>query len=199
MMQPVEEGQRHDTAQALDGPPIGCILAQGKMCSDYIVIISISAKNSTQMAFTENYYMVEAFASDGANQPLGMPIPPGRPWSNKLIANTHASHAPNEDPSVGRVPVPDQVGWGAFPRKCFCKLSCDPLGSRIRRSSLRITSPNKSLSPIVGTVNKSSAMIPDAWLRRKVRQFCDGGRRLRTMYLATVAWDTSMPSFSSSP
>jgi hypothetical protein len=31
MMQPVEEGQEHETAYALIGPLIGCILVQGKM------------------------------------------------------------------------------------------------------------------------------------------------------------------------
>ena len=83
------------------------------------------------MAFAEDYNLVEAFASDGANQPLGIPVLPRRSWSNRSIANAHASQALNEDPSVGRVPVPDQVGGGVFPRKRFCKLMCDPFSGRI--------------------------------------------------------------------
>jgi hypothetical protein len=38
----------------------------------------------------------------------------------------------------------------------------------------------------VGTTNRSATMIWLAWLVRKVRHFCDGGRRCRRMYLATV-------------
>src|ERR1700730_3619262 len=37
------------------------------------------------------------------------------------------------------------------------------------------------------------------WFSRKVRQFCDGGFRLRTMYLPTLVSLMSMPSLSNSP
>ena len=36
-------------------------------------------------------------------------------------------------------------------------------------------------------------------IRKNVRQVCDGGWRRRPMYFATVAWQTSIPSFRSSP
>jgi hypothetical protein len=38
-----------------------------------------------------------------------------------------------------------------------------------------------------------------AWLRRNVRQVCDGGPRRRIMYLETVDSAISNPSLSSSP
>ena len=41
--------------------------------------------------------------------------------------------------------------------------------------------------------------ISEKWLRINVRHVGDGGRRCFTMYLATVASLTSMPSLSSSP
>jgi len=34
---------------------------------------------------------------------------------------------------------------------------------------------------------------------RNVRHVCEGGLRVRTMYLATVVWETSMPILRSSP
>jgi len=46
---------------------------------------------------------------------------------------------------------------------------------------------NRSRNVADGTMNTSMAAIPSAWLRRKVRQFGDGERDRRTMYLATVA------------
>src|SRR6202166_4785131 len=52
---------------------------------------------------------------------------------------------------------------------------------------------------IVGTTNRSIAAIPSAWLRRNVLHPCEGGTLLRTIYLATLVWPTSMPSLRSSP
>src|SRR6202163_4737909 len=47
--------------------------------------------------------------------------------------------------------------------------------------------------------NRSIAAIPSAWLRRNVLHPCEGGTLLRTIYLATLVWPTSMPSLRSSP
>jgi hypothetical protein len=47
-------------------------------------------------------------------------------------------------------------------------------------------------------MNISIAAMLTASLRRKLRQVGEGVPRLRTMYLATVAWLISIPSLSSS-
>src|ERR1700737_3521301 len=47
--------------------------------------------------------------------------------------------------------------------------------------------------------DRSIAAIPSAWLRRNVLHPCEGGTLLRTIYLATLVWLTSMPSLRSSP
>ena len=39
----------------------------------------------------------------------------------------------------------------------------------------------------VGTAKKSAETKVGMWFFRKVRHFCDGGFRCRTMYFATVA------------
>jgi len=57
----------------------------------------------------------------------------------------------------------------------------------------------KYLELMVGTVKKSTATKSLAWLFRNVRQLCEGGLLSRTMYLATVACDSSIPSLSNSP
>jgi hypothetical protein len=54
----------------------------------------------------------------------------------------------------------------------------------------------------VGTVKKSIAIVPTAWVRMKVPHVCDGGRGGRSagrgMYFATASLPTSWPSFASS-
>src|ERR1700746_860064 len=62
-----------------------------------------------------------------------------------------------------------------------------------------ISNPWSNRNEIVGTTKRSIAAIPSAWLRRNVFHPCEGGPRLRAIYLATLVWPTSMPSLRSSP
>ena len=58
---------------------------------------------------------------------------------------------------------------------------------------------NRHSNVRVRTTQRSIAAMASAWLRRNVRQVCDGGPRCRIMYLETVDSAISNPSFSSSP
>jgi hypothetical protein len=51
----------------------------------------------------------------------------------------------------------------------------------------------------LGTTKKSADAKQPTWLRRNVRQVCDGDFGGRGMYLDTAAWLTLNPSLSSSP
>src|SRR6185312_3109689 len=52
---------------------------------------------------------------------------------------------------------------------------------------------------IVGTMKRSIAIMPSAWLRRNVFHPCAEGPLLRAMYLATLIRPMSVPSLRSSP
>jgi hypothetical protein len=94
------------------------------------------------------------------------------------------------------------------PRKRLCDLSGDPVGRRVGSDG-----DMDQLSPLVAenkraeqqfkaggrNDKKSIEAIPSAWFRRNVFHDCEGRRRPRTMYLATVDCATSIPSFRSSP
>ena len=109
--------------------------------------------------------------------------------------------------TISRVAVTDEIARCRIPRECFGDLSGDPIGGRFavtlvptsrRRSRRRMTSPSRSLNRIVGMTNRSIAAMSAASLRRKARQPGEGGPRRRGMYLATVDWAISIPSFSNS-
>ena len=68
-----------------------------------------------------------------------------------------------------------------------------------RRSYTKMTNTNRSRHVAVGTTKKSAAVIWPIRFVRNVPHVCEGGRRCRGMYFATVAWLTAIPSFSSSP
>src|SRR5439155_8246651 len=61
------------------------------------------------------------------------------------------------------------------------------------------TKTNNTRKLTVGTTKKSVETGLLTLLLRKVSQVWEGGFRWRAIYLATVAWDTSIPSLSSSP
>jgi hypothetical protein len=50
-----------------------------------------------------------------------------------------------------------------------------------------------------GHDQESAAISWCTWFAKKVRQFCEGDPWWRTMYFATVVWETVRPSFSNSP
>jgi hypothetical protein len=68
-----------------------------------------------------------------------------------------------------------------------------------RRSFDRTRKTNSTWNVAVGTVKKSTETISLAWFFRNVRQLWEGGFKWRTIYFETVAWLTTMPSFSNSP
>ena len=67
------------------------------------------------------------------------------------------------------------------------------------RSCPNTRNANRHSNVRVGTTQRSIAATAAAWLRRNVRQVCDGGPRRRIMYLETVDSAISNPSLSSSP
>ena len=62
-----------------------------------------------------------------------------------------------------------------------------------------MTKANRGSKCTVGTKHRSIAAIASAWLRRNVRQLCEGGCRRRIIYLDTVDSASSKPSLSNSP
>jgi hypothetical protein len=51
--------------------------------------------------------VIEAFSTDRADQPLRMPILPGRPRRRWVITNAHSCKAPGDGMTVGRIAVTD--------------------------------------------------------------------------------------------
>src|SRR5438034_8033578 len=76
-------------------------------------------------------------------------------------------------------------------------LASTAVAERITRC--RIADIGRRSNVSVGTTQRSIAAMACAWLRRNVRQVCDGGPRRRIMYLETVDSAISNPSLSSSP
>src|SRR3954465_4983338 len=102
------------------------------MCPGAVVILLVRAQHVPQMPLTEHDYMIEAVASDRADQSFSVTVLPRRSRRCRSVANAHRSNAARKCLAVDAVPVADERLWRALPTTCLADLPGDPLGSRVR-------------------------------------------------------------------
>src|SRR6266568_5905025 len=160
------------------------------------------------MAFTEDQDMIQAFAAKRPDQTFNVRVLPRRPRGDRAVTNPHRSHSIREGLSVSTIIVTDQIARRRLPRECLHDLraSHSAVGCRVTANQISCRRPwpttrkaNRHSNVTVGTTHRSIAAIASAWLRRNVRQVCDGGPRCLTMYFETVDSEMVKPSFSSWP
>ena len=83
------------------------------------------------MRLAQYDHMVEAFASDRSDQPLGIAILPRRRWGDGLVPDTHSMQSTCDDGAIDAIRIADQVARSLIPGKCLGELTCDPFGGRI--------------------------------------------------------------------
>src|SRR6478672_10183960 len=178
------------------------------MCPSAVVILLVRAQHIPQMPLAEHDHMIEALASDRADQSFSVTVLPRRSWCCRSVANAHRANAARKCLAVDAVAITNEVVRHRFPPAGLvdCRATHSTVGDDVAptqtirlRSCRRIRRPYTNLNEIVGTTKRSIEAIPSAWLRRNVLQPCEGGRLRRAMYLATQVWPTSMPSLRSSP
>ena len=108
-------------------------LVQGQMCSKFVVIVDIGHKDAAQMGFPEDDDVIEAFAADRADEPLRMPVLPGRPRGGRVIPDAQRSKTLSNGEAVGGVAVTYDVGRCTVPREGIGDLAGDPLRRRMGR------------------------------------------------------------------
>jgi len=86
MMQPADQGMRHNASDPLDWARDRRILSQGAMSSRRDVIARIGFYESTQVLLTQGDDMVNTFASDRPYQSFHEAILPRRARRNRLVA-----------------------------------------------------------------------------------------------------------------
>ena len=74
MMKSAEDRLSSELAEPLDRPMARCVLVQGQMRSDSVVIAGIGRKDLAQVGLAEDDDVIEAFPADRADQSLRMPV-----------------------------------------------------------------------------------------------------------------------------
>ena len=108
MVQPTEDRLSSELAEALDRPMARRILTQGQMRSQFVVIDGVGRKDSPQVSLAEDDDVIEAFPADRADQSLRMPVLPGRPRGDRVIAYIHGCKALRDGVAVAPVAIPDR-------------------------------------------------------------------------------------------
>src|SRR4051795_8032420 len=86
----------------------------------------------TQMSLAKHNQMIEALASDRADQSFGIAVLPWRSRRCRSVANAHRSNAARKRLAIDAVPITDEILWPALPTTCLRDLLGDPFGSRMR-------------------------------------------------------------------
>ena len=85
------------------------------------------------MCLAEHDDMVQAFAPNRTDQPFGIRVLPGRPWSDRVVADAHRLEAASEHGTIDTIAIADEVFWRGAPRKSLSDLARDPFGRGIGR------------------------------------------------------------------
>src|SRR5262249_856902 len=89
MMQPADQGIRHDASNPLNWARDWRILSQRPMSSRRVVIARIRFHGSTQVLLNQCDDLFDARTADRAGQSLHQALLPGRARRNGLVADAH--------------------------------------------------------------------------------------------------------------
>src|SRR5512133_606782 len=141
------------------------------MCPSVVVILLVRTQDMAQVSLANYDHVIQAFASDGADQSFRVTVLPRRSWCRRSVANPQRANAARKCLAVDTVAIMNEVIRHRFPPAGLADLSGDPVGGwrwcdadpRIRlRSCRRIRRPYSNLNEIVGTTKRSiEATHPD--------------------------------------
>src|SRR6266851_557759 len=132
-MESTEKGDGCERSSHLHGTAKRGVLSERKMGAGAIVIVGVGSEDPAQMGLAQDEDVIEAFPPDRADEPLRMPVPPGRPRGGRVIAYTHRRKALRYRLTVGPISVSDHVVWCFIPREGIGDLTGDPLRRRMGR------------------------------------------------------------------
>ena len=106
-------------------------LVEHKVSAHPIVVGGVIRQQMAEVPFPQDHDMVEALASDRADQPFNMTVLPQRAWRDRPVANAHGLQPPGDRGAMRGVAVTDEVARCLIPWECFGDLPGDPLGGWI--------------------------------------------------------------------
>src|SRR6188472_306717 len=98
------------------------------MCPGAVVILPVRAQHMAQMALAKHDHMIEALASDRADQSFSVTVLPRRSRRRRSVANANRANAPRKCLTVDPVAITNEVGRHRLPYAGLADLSGDAFG-----------------------------------------------------------------------
>src|SRR5678816_2987689 len=93
------------------------VLAQRQVRPQSVVVGRIGLENFAQVVLTHDHHVIQALATDRADETFDVSVLPGRPRRRWSVADTDGRKTPGYGMTVRGVPVADQVLRRLFPRE----------------------------------------------------------------------------------
>src|SRR5215813_2949563 len=119
-----------------------------------VVVESIRFEAPTQMPFTNDQDMIQAFPSECADEPFDIGVLPRRSGCRRTVPNSHCSDPVQKNLTIESVIVADQVRWRGIPREGLDDLSRQPFG----RWMSRYVEPEQLAAPVTDDNNCKQAL-----------------------------------------
>src|SRR3984893_13171361 len=130
-MKSAEYRVRTDDSSALNRARDWCILVQGSMSSDAVVIVRIRSQDSAQMHLAQDNDVVHTFTPDRSDQPFSKAILPRRSGCDRLVPNDPEARSARDETAMDPVASADEVVRSLIPWKCLRYLTCSPFCRRV--------------------------------------------------------------------
>src|SRR6476620_11442423 len=98
------------------------------MCAGAVVILLVRAQHIPQMPLAEHDHMIEALASDRADQSFSVTVLPRRSWCCRSVANANRANAARKSLAIDTISITDEVYKHPFPASGIVDLRVDPFG-----------------------------------------------------------------------
>src|SRR5581483_4023133 len=148
-----------------------------------------------QRGFIEDNQVIQTLAPHGPDHTFHVRSLPRRARCRQYRFDTHISYLLIETMAEDLVPIPQQIARRCVPWERFPKLLGSPFGGRVGRHT-EVQDAAAVVSQYQEQVEnleadrwhrkKSTETMVLMWFSKKVRQVCEGGFRLRNIYLATL-------------
>src|SRR6478609_11196229 len=96
------------------------------MCPGVVVILLVRAQHMPQMLLAKHDHMIEALASDRADQSFSIAVLPRRSRRCRSVANAHRANGPRKCLAVDAVAIANEVIRHRLPPAGLADLSRDP-------------------------------------------------------------------------
>lgn len=133
MMQATDFGNLDDRTEPrrFDWPCVGCILVEREMGSCAMVVGEVPGQRATEVPLAENDDVVEALASDRADETFRERILPRTVWRREDFINPHALHAMAKLLAIDSVTVAQEIGRRGVVREGVYDLLGSPVGGGV--------------------------------------------------------------------